>query len=85
MWDDQADDRFLILKKLLDFVDCIQPLGLSFNILGFILVVVVLLADEKLLLETLLRVFVRGTSTGSISWLGTARSRAGLARSGSAR
>jgi hypothetical protein len=69
--DDKTDYRFLVLKQLLYFVDCVQSLGLALNILGFILVVIGLLADKKLLLEGLLRVFVGCPPSASLAWSGT--------------
>ena len=84
MRDDKRDDRFLILKELLDLVDSIQTLRLPLHILRLILVVVVLLADQQLLLEALLRVLV-GSASGSVTWLSVAAGGARLARAGSAR
>jgi hypothetical protein len=84
MWDDQAYHGLLILQQLLDFIDGIEAFGLALNILGLILVVVVLLADEQLLLEALFGVFVGSPSTSSTSWLSTATWGYGFACGGSA-
>jgi hypothetical protein len=75
MWNDQAYHGLLILQQLLDFIDGIETLGLALHILGLIFVVVVLLADEQLLLEALLGVLIRCASTCSGSWLGAAACR----------
>ena len=48
----------------MNLVDGIQTLRLSFDIAGLVVVVIVALADEKLLLELLLGVLLT-TSTGS--------------------
>tara|TARA_B100000780_G_C21015603_1_gene406851 strand:- start:131 stop:439 length:309 start_codon:yes stop_codon:yes gene_type:complete len=54
MRNDEADHLLLILQELLDLIDSIKPLSFTFNILGLVLVIVVLLANEQLLLEALL-------------------------------
>ena len=62
---DEADDSLLILQVLLNLIDSIEPLGFAFDILGLILVVVVLLANEQFLLEALLSLLA--TALSSIS------------------
>jgi hypothetical protein len=71
MWNDQAYHSLLILQQLLNFINGIESFGLALNVLGLILVVVVLLANEQLLLEALLCVFIRRATTCSGSWLST--------------
>jgi hypothetical protein len=66
MRNNQRNNRLLILKHLLDFVDSVQPFGLALNILGLVFVVEVLLADQKLLLETLFGVLIGGACSLSI-------------------
>ena len=58
VWNDETDDGLLVLQVLLDLINGIESLGLALNILGLILVIVVLLANEQLLLETLLSLFL---------------------------
>lgn len=33
MWDNETDNRLLILEQLLDFVDSVKSFGLSFDVL----------------------------------------------------
>ena len=84
MWDDKAYHSFLVLEQLLDLVNSIETLCLTFDILGLILVVVVLLANQKFLLEGLFGVLVGSTSTGSVSRLRAATGGSSLARTSSA-
>ena len=55
---DQTDDCLLVLQVLLDLIDRVKPLSFALYILGLVLVVVVLLADQQLLLEALLIVML---------------------------
>lgn len=54
VWNDDRDHCFLVLKKRLNLVDGVKPVCLALDILRFILVVIVLLTEQELLLETLL-------------------------------
>ena len=62
----ETDNRFLILQKLLNLVNSIKSFGLAFNIFALILVVIVLLADQQLLLERLLGVLGSGATGSSL-------------------
>jgi hypothetical protein len=79
MWDYQAYHCFLILQQLLDFINCIKTFGLALDILGLIFVVVVLLANEQLLLEALFSDLIGCASTCSVSWFSTAHCGSGFA------
>ena len=72
MGDDQTYNRLLVLQELLDFIDSVQPFGLSFDVLALVLVVVGLLADLKFLLEALLGILVSSASCSSLSSLSRA-------------
>ena len=54
--DDELHHTFLVLQKLLNFIDGVEPLSLAFNILGIVFVVVGLLANHQLLLKGLFAV-----------------------------
>ena len=56
MRNDQANHWFLVLKQLLNFINCIQSFSFAFHIFWLVFVVIGLLADQELLLETLLSV-----------------------------
>ena len=64
----QANDSLLILKQLLDLINGVQSFGLAFDILRFVLVIVVLLTDQQLLLEALLGVLVGCATSSSLAW-----------------
>ena len=66
-WNNQANDRLLILEHLLDLVDGVKSLSLALDILLLILIVVGLLADQQFLLETLLGVLL-GSGATSGTW-----------------
>ena len=63
MGDNQRLDGSLVLEKLLDLVYSVQPLSFALDVLGLVLVVVGLLADEELFLEALLGLLRRSGST----------------------
>ena len=71
MRNDQANHWFLVLKQLLNFINCIQSFSFAFHIFWLVFVVIGLLADQELLLETLLSVLAwspaSSTSTSLLS------------------
>ena len=83
MWNDETDDGLLILQVLLNLIDCIKTLGFAFYILGLILIIVVLLADEQFLLEALLGLLAASCRALSVLNLATSARRLALATRGS--
>lgn len=58
IWNDQADDVFLVLEQLLQLVDRLKSVRLALDVLGLIFVVKILHAKLKFLQKRLLGVLV---------------------------